>query len=107
MTTYLLLLRQIGAHGFDTIAAFDDVGLERYWARAAMELEEEAACVAEHRARLVAAPERRRRGPTVLALRLLGFAIVVSYGRHDDGSATLVEAKWLRNNSAGEIRWRR
>lgn len=47
-----------GRRGFDAVTRLDDVGFERDGASAAMELEKEAACIAEYLARLVAAPER-------------------------------------------------
>ena len=53
---YLLLLRQVRAHSLDSVSALDNVGLERDGARAAVELEEQAAGVAQNRAGLVAAP---------------------------------------------------
>lgn len=40
----------------DSISAFDNIGLEAYWPRPAVELEEEAAGIAEHRSDLVSSP---------------------------------------------------
>lgn len=48
-----------------------------------MQLEEQAAGVAEDRAHLIATPERGGRGAAVLAGGLRGFTVVVSHGRHD------------------------
>jgi uncharacterized membrane protein YcjF (UPF0283 family) len=53
--------------GLDAIARLYHVGLERDGSWAAVELEEEAAGVAEDGAGLVAAPERCRGGCAVLA----------------------------------------
>jgi len=54
----------------DAVAALDDIRLERDGARAAVQLQEEAAGVAQHGARLIAAPERGGACGAVLADRL-------------------------------------
>ena len=53
--------------GLDAIARLDHVGLERNGSWASVELEEEAAGIAEDGAGLIATPERGRRGCAVLA----------------------------------------
>jgi len=63
-------LAAAGAGRLDAVAALDDVGLEGDGARPAVQLEEEAAGVAQDGARLVTAPERRGAGGAVLADRL-------------------------------------
>lgn len=83
-TTYLLLHFHARAHGFDAIAALDDICLERNRAWATVQLEKQATGVAEHGARLIASPERSGGGLTVLAGGLLRLLIGVSrHGRHD------------------------
>lgn len=104
-TTYLFLLGQLGPHRLDAIATLDDVCLERDGTGAAVQLEEEAAGVAEDGARLVAAPERRGRRLAVLAGGLCGFAIMVSHGRHAGGGARCDNAtpvEWT-TGKVGEI----
>jgi hypothetical protein len=59
-----------GSASLDAVAALDDIGLERDGARAAVQLQEEAAGVAEDGARLIAAPEGRRARSAILADRL-------------------------------------
>lgn len=68
----LLLLARSG--GLDAIARLDNVGLEGDRARSAVQLEEEATCVAEDRTDLIASPERSRRCGAVLA-RWLGHLV--------------------------------
>jgi len=43
---------------FDTIPAFDDIGLEAYRPRSAVQLEEQAASIAEHRTEFISTPKR-------------------------------------------------
>jgi len=62
----LLALRRT----FDTIATFDHVSLETDRSRAAVQLEEEAAGVAENRADLIPPPQRCCRSLAVLAYGL-------------------------------------
>lgn len=59
-----------GPARLDAVAALDDIRLERDGARAAVQLQEQPAGVAQHGARLIAAPERRRARRAVLADRL-------------------------------------
>lgn len=54
--TYLFLSLHIRSHRFDSVAALDNIGLEGDRAWAAMQLEEQAAGIAQHRAVLIAAP---------------------------------------------------
>ena len=54
--SYLFVFRHVGAHGLDAVTALDDVGLQRDGARAAVQLQKEAAGVAEDGAGLVASP---------------------------------------------------
>ena len=56
MAPHLLLLGHVGAHCLDAVAALDDIGLEGDGAGAAVQLEEEAAGIAEDGAHLVASP---------------------------------------------------
>ena len=53
---YLFIFRHVGPHGLDAVAALDDVGLQRDGTRAAVQLQKEAAGVAEDGAGLVASP---------------------------------------------------
>lgn len=86
---HLLFDRHVGAHSLDTVTTLDYVGLERDWPRATVKLEKQAAGIAEHRAHLVASPERRGGGAAVLACGLHGFTVMVSHGGHHCGlSAT-------------------
>ena len=55
----------------NTIAALDDIGLERDGSRPAVQLQEEAAGIAENGTRLVASPEGCGACSAVLADRLL------------------------------------
>jgi hypothetical protein len=64
------LLAHAGRTSLDAVAAFDDIGLEGDGSRAAVQLQEEAAGIAEDRARLIATPERRGARGAVLADRL-------------------------------------
>jgi hypothetical protein len=56
--------------GLDAVAALDDICLERDGSRSAVQLQEEAAGVAENRTCLIAAPERCCARSAVLAHRL-------------------------------------
>lgn len=56
MRTTNLLLLHIRSHCLNAIAALDDVCLQRYRSRAAMQLEKQTAGVAEDGAHLVATP---------------------------------------------------
>lgn len=69
------LLASARPTGLDAVAALDDIGLEGYGPWAAVQLQEEAAGVAQHGARLIAAPEGRGARGAVLAD---GLAVVVS-----------------------------
>lgn len=79
-----LFLGQVWAHAciFDPIPALDHVGLERYRARPVVQLEKQAAGIAENRPELISSPERSSRGAAIVAGGLRGFAIVVSGSRH-------------------------
>lgn len=61
------LLAGAGRASLDAVATLDDIGLEGDGPRAAVQLQEEAAGVAEHRAGLIASPEGRRARGAVLA----------------------------------------
>lgn len=56
--------------GLHTVATFDYIGLQAYRTRAAVQLEEQAAGVAKHRAEFVPAPQGRGGSAAVLADRL-------------------------------------
>lgn len=56
--THLLFYFHARAHGLDTVAALDDIGLERNGAWPTMQLEEQAAGIAEYLTSLIASPER-------------------------------------------------
>jgi hypothetical protein len=58
------------SRAFDTVPALDHIGLEAYRSRSAVEFEEQAARVAEHRADFISSPQRGCRCRTVLAYRL-------------------------------------
>jgi hypothetical protein len=64
-------LATAGPARLHAVAALDDIRLERDGARAAVQLQEEAAGIAENRAILIAAPERGSAGRAVLADRLM------------------------------------
>lgn len=83
--THLFLHLHTRAHGFDTVAALDDIGLERDGAWAAMQLEEQATGIAQDLASLIAPPERGSRGLAVHTCRLLCLLVTVSccHGCHD------------------------
>lgn len=70
------------SRGLDAVPALDHIGLEAYRARTAVQLEEQAAGVAQDGANLIAAPERGGAGGAVLADGLL---VVVSESGHVDG----------------------
>jgi hypothetical protein len=65
--TCLLLGTLARTRTFHTITALDNIGLEAYRARAAMQLEEEATSIAKHGSDLIASPQRSGRGRAVLA----------------------------------------
>jgi len=71
----------------DAVAALDDIGLEGDGPGAAVQLEEEAAGIAEHGAGLVAAPERRGARGAVLAD---GLEDEVSQGQSGSGQGRLL-----------------
>jgi hypothetical protein len=64
------LLTATGPACLDAVAALDNIGLERDGAGSAVELQEQAAGVAQDRAGLIAAPEGRGAGAAILADRL-------------------------------------
>ena len=78
--TYLSLLTL--SRCLDSVATLDHIGLEAYRPCGTMELEEEAAGVAEHRAKLISAPKRCRRGSAVLTYRLEIAIFMISKGCH-------------------------
>ena len=100
-TTYLLLLGKIRSHRLDTIAALNDIRLERDGTWAVVQLKEQTAGVAEDGARLIATPKWRRRGLAVLAGWLYGFAIMVSHGCHVGGGATM-RRRWSGRRAGWE-----
>lgn len=57
--------------GLNAVATLDDISLERDRSRSAVQLQEEAAGIAENGARLIASPERRSACGAVLADRLI------------------------------------
>ena len=57
----------VGAASLGTVSRLDDIGLEADGARPAVQLEKEAASVAEYEAVFITAPERRGTCRTVLA----------------------------------------
>lgn len=91
LSTYLLLHLHARTHGLDTIATLDDIGLERDWSRAAVQLEEQAAGIAEDGARFIASPERGGGSLTVLAGGLCCLLVIVS--RHGSHLGSIVAAK--------------
>lgn len=64
------LLAHAGSASLDAVAALDDIGLERDGSRAAVQLQEEPAGVAEDGARFIATPERSGACRAVSADRL-------------------------------------
>jgi hypothetical protein len=64
------LLACARAASLDAVTALDDIGFERDRAWSAVQLQEEAAGVAQDRASLIASPERRRARCAVLTYRL-------------------------------------
>lgn len=82
---HLLFDSHVGPHGLDAVATLDYIGLEGNRARATVQLEKQAAGVAQDRAHLVASPERRGGCAAVLACGLRGFTVMISHGRHDCG----------------------
>lgn len=83
LSTHLLLHLHARTHGLDAIATLDDIGLERDWPGPAMQLEKQAAGIAEDCARFIASPERGGGGLTVLTGWLCCLLIVVSrHGSH-------------------------
>lgn len=71
----------------NAVSALDDVRLQRDGSRPVVQLEEQAASIAEHGAMLVAAPQGRGMSATVLAGGLGDGTFVVSHGRHCDVGA--------------------
>jgi len=68
MAAYLFLWPLCRA--LDTVPALDDIGLEAYRPRSAVQLEEQAASIAEHRTQFISTPKRSCRSGAVLANRL-------------------------------------
>lgn len=68
---------------FDTIATFDHIGLEADGSRTAVQLEEEAASIAEDRANFIPPPQRCRRCLAILAYGLQIDIVMISKGCHD------------------------
>lgn len=64
------LLARARPASLHTVAALDDICLERDWSWSPVQLQEQAAGVAENRARFIAAPERSGTCSAVLAHRL-------------------------------------
>lgn len=82
LTVSLLRLRR-----FDTVSAFDYICLQADWSRAAVQLQEQSACIAQDGAGFISSPERCRRGLAVgaygrlLTCQLLLLYLVISSSR--------------------------
>lgn len=70
---------------FDTIATFDHISLEADRSRTAVQLEEEAAGIAEDGANLIPPPQRCGRRLAILAYRLQIDIVMISKGCHAFG----------------------
>lgn len=67
---YALLLGSLCRTGtLNAVATLDNICLQAYRPRSAVEFEEQATGIAEHGANLVSSPEGSRRGSAVLARR--------------------------------------
>jgi hypothetical protein len=82
--THFLLYSLCRTRTLNAVATLDNICLQAYRPRSAVEFEEQATGIAEDRANLVSSPEGSRRGGAVLARRLRGFAIVSSHCCHID-----------------------
>lgn len=61
------------------ISALDHIGLEADWASAAMQLQEQATCIAENLPILVSTPKRSGSSQTILAHSRAGPRLFVSF----------------------------
>lgn len=100
--THLFLDVHAWAHSLDTIAALDDIGLERNGAWSAVQLEKQAAGIAEDLTSLIASPERGSRGLAVHTCGLLSLLVAVSccHGRHDESGGRGVTASGQHSNES-------
>ena len=100
---YLLLHVHARTHSLDAVAALDNVCLEGNGPRPAVQLEEQAAGIAEDGAGLVATPQRSGGRLTILADGLRRLLVVVSrHGGHhgwEQCSSALQETKSRRDGT--------
>jgi hypothetical protein len=100
LTTHLLLGSLCRTGTLNAIATLDNICLQAYRPRSAVEFEEQATGIAEHGANLVSSPEGSCRGSAVLARRLCGFAIVSSHCCHGYGVGGKLEVCYRRRDCA-------
>jgi hypothetical protein len=98
--THLLLGSLCRTGTLNAVATLDNICLQAYRPRSAVEFEEQATGIAEHGANLVSSPEGSRRGSAVLARRLCGFAIVSSHCCHGSGVGGKLEVCYRRRDCA-------